>query len=31
MSGDDHSQRLQAMGRDNLAGAFAEWRRQLLA
>ena len=28
---EDHVQRLEAMGRDDLAGAFEEWRRQLLA
>jgi hypothetical protein len=28
---DDHTKRLQAMGRDDLAAAFEEWRKQLLA
>ena len=28
---DDYSRRLQAMGRDDLAAAFEEWRKQLLA
>jgi hypothetical protein len=28
---DDHAPRLEAMGRDDLARAFVEWRRQLLA
>jgi hypothetical protein len=28
---DDHATRLHAMGRDDLAAAFEEWRRQLLA
>jgi hypothetical protein len=28
---DDHARRLQTMGRDDLAAAFEEWRRQLLA
>ena len=28
---EDHVQRLEAMGRDDLAAAFQEWRRQLLA
>jgi hypothetical protein len=28
---EDHARRLEAMGRDDLAGAFEEWRRQLLA
>ena len=28
---EDHVPRLEAMGRDDLAAAFEEWRRQLLA
>jgi hypothetical protein len=28
---DDHSGRLAALGRDDLAAAFAEWRGRLLA
>jgi hypothetical protein len=28
---DDHAQRLQEMGRGDLASAFQEWRRQLLS
>ena len=28
---EDHAPRLEAMGRDDLAAAFEEWRRQLLA